>query len=119
MRDSNRTRKYRRTVAGAAVEQRQEKAAPKRIRVFRAGCAESAEDQGIQSRIEGIKWARVRSHVRFSKKHKKFFSQGEKRSLRRMAVDEKQGATWAANAINSFHGWALISKDETGPLDID
>jgi hypothetical protein len=31
-----------------------------------------------------------------------------------MAVDEKQGATWAANAINSFHGWALISKDEAG-----
>jgi hypothetical protein len=30
-------------------------------------CAEFAEDQGIKSRIEGIKWARVRSHVRVSK----------------------------------------------------
>jgi hypothetical protein len=55
-------------------------------------CAESAEDQGIKStcadtRALYIAWQSMK----------------------------KEGATWAANAINSFQGWALISKDEAGP----
>jgi hypothetical protein len=39
----------------------------------------------------------------------------EKPSLHRMAVDEKGEKTWAANAINSFRGWSLISKDGRSP----
>jgi hypothetical protein len=61
----------------------------------------------------------VRSHVRFSKGVKGSFHRVESYHYIAWQSMKKEGATWAANAINSFHGWALISKDEAGPLDIN